>query len=164
MTEVVRRLTPDDAEAFRNIRLESLRSHPEAFAASLEFEEGLPLSAFFDRLKKSAIFGAFQDGELMGVAGFTALKSPKACHKGILWGMYLREAARGSGQAKALAERVLEHARSRVERVHLTVVTENERAVQFYLKLGFESYGTEQKALKIGERYYDEMLLVYELK
>ena len=163
MTEQIRRLTPDDAEAFRAIRLESLRDNPEAFAASYEFEEGLPLSAFADRLKKSAIFGAFQDDALTGIAGFSALKSPKAQHKGILWGMYLREAARGTGQAKALVERLLEHAGSRVERVYLTVVTDNARAVAFYRKLGFESYGIEQKALKIGERYYDETLLVREL-
>ena len=160
MEHQVRRLTPDDAEIFRAIRLESLKNHPEAFAASYEFEEGLALNDFADQLKKEAIFGAFQDGQLMGLAAFKALKSPKARHKGILWGMYLRESARGSGLGQALVERVIEHARSQVELVHLTVVTSNERALRFYKGLGFESFGTERKALKIGAEYYDEEFLV----
>ncbi len=160
MEHEVRRLTPDDAEAFRAIRLESLKNHPEAFGASYEFEEGLALSSFAARLRKDAIFGAFQDGELMGTAGFAALKSPKARHKGILWGMYVREPARGSGLAQALVERVVAHAHSQVELVQLTVVTANERALKFYEDQGFECYGTEKKALKIGPDYFDEALLV----
>lgn len=160
MAQQVRRLTSDDAEIYRAIRLESLRDHPEAFAASYEFEEGLALNDFADRLRKDAIFGGFLDDRLMGTAAFAALKSPKARHKGILWGMYLREPARGSGLGQALVARIIEHAKSQVELLHLTVVTSNERALRFYKGLGFESFGTERKALKIGAEYYDEELLV----
>lgn len=160
MENLVRRLTPDDAEIFRAIRLESLRNDPEAFAASYEFEEGLALNDFADRLKKDAIFGGFQDGELMGTAAFAALKSPKARHKGILWGMYLREQARGSGLGQALVERVVDHAGSQVEQLQLTVVTSNQRALRFYKSLGFETYGVEKRALKIGGTYLDEEMLV----
>lgn len=160
MEHHVRRLTSDDAEIFRAIRLESLRNHPEAFAASYEFEEGLALNDFADRLRKDAIFGGFVDGELMGTAAFAALKSPKARHKGILWGMYLREAARGTGLGQALVERIVEHGRSEVEQLQLTVVASNERALQFYTNMGFETYGIERRALKIGGTYHDEALLV----
>ncbi len=160
----LRRLTADDAEDFRAIRLESLERHPEAFAASYEVEAQLAVKEIARRLGKNAIFGGFKDGELMGVAGFAPLKSPKAQHKGILWGMYLREAARGSGLAQALVKTVLEYAGSKVEQVQLSVVTDNARALSFYKSLGFESYGVEPRALKIGGDYFDEELLVHYLK
>ena len=163
MRHDVRRLTAEDAKAFRAIRLEALNNHPEAFGASYEDEQGLALDCFADRLENNAVFGAFRDGELMGTAAFAALKSPKERHKGILWGMYLREPARGSGLAQALVERVIGHARGEVELLHLTVVTANERALRLYRGLGFETYGTEKKALKVGQDYYDEALLVRHL-
>lgn len=159
----IRRLTAEDAEAFRAIRLESLEVHPEAFAASFEVESRLALDDIARRLGKGTVFGGFADDGLVGVVGFLALKSPKARHKGILWGMYVREPQRGSGLAGALVEAVLAHARSRVEQVQLSVVTANEYATRFYRKMGFESYGVERRALKIGERYFDEELFVHHL-
>ena len=59
-----------------------------------------------------------------------------------------------------MVARIVEHAKSQVELLNLTVVTSNERALRFYKGLGFESFGTERKALKIGAEYYDEELLV----
>jgi hypothetical protein len=38
----------------------------------------------------------------------------------------------------------------------LSVVTEQNAAVGLYRSLGFESYGCERRALKIGDRYVDE--------
>ncbi len=157
----VRKLTAEDAETFRSIRLESLEHHPEAFAASYEVEAQLALEEIARRLRKGAVFGGFQGSDLVGVAGFSPLKSPRARHRGILWGMYVKESARGSGLAAALFQKVLEHARSRVEMIHLTAVTSNERALRFYKKMGFEGYGIERRALKIGDEYYDEELMVY---
>lgn len=164
MERRVRRLTADDAEVYRAIRLEALRNHPEAFAASLEYEEGLPLEEFADRLRQNDIFGGFLDGELVGTAAFAALTSSKMSHKGILWGMYLRDAARGSGLGQSLVERVIDQAKGRVELLTLTVVATNARAVRFYEKLGFQSYGTEPKALKVDGVYYDEVLMVHRLE
>ena len=160
MDDQIRKLISEDAEIFRIIRLESLKHHPEAFAASFEVESQLALDDIARRLDKRTVFGGFQGGDLMGVAGLSALESPKARHKGVLWGMYVREPARGSGLAKALVEAVLAHAKSRVELVQLSVVTSNERAGQFYRKAGFERYGIEPRAIKIGDRYLDEELLV----
>jgi RimJ/RimL family protein N-acetyltransferase len=96
------------------------------------------------------------DDELCGFVGFYPLKNPKISHKGLLWGMYVNEKARGTGLAAAMVEAVLEHARGQVEQVMLSVITENERARRFYEKMGFEPYGLERRALRIGDRYYDE--------
>lgn len=42
----IRKLTPEDAALYRTIRLEALRSHPEAFGSSYEEELEYPLSLF----------------------------------------------------------------------------------------------------------------------
>jgi RimJ/RimL family protein N-acetyltransferase len=152
----VRRLNEDDAAAFRDIRLEALEAFPEAFQSTYESSAGLSLEAYAQRLKQYALFGGFLDGELAGFVGFYPLKNPKIAHKGIMWGMYVKEEARGTGLAKAMIDAVADHARGKVEQIVLSVVADNERARKFYGKMGFEAYGMERRALRIGERYYDE--------
>jgi hypothetical protein len=51
MTLSIRPLLPDEPEFYREIRLEALRLHPEAFGASFEDESARPLvpSAFAPR-------------------------------------------------------------------------------------------------------------------
>ncbi len=152
----IRRLTEDDAEGFRTIRLEALERHPETFQSTYESAADLPLDAFKQRLRQYALFGGFMGGELRGFVGFYPLKNPKISHKGIMWGMYVAEQARGTGLAKAMVEAVVDYARDKVEQILLSVIADNERATRFYEKMGFEPYGFERHALKIGGRYYDE--------
>jgi len=96
----------------------------------------------------------------MGIAGFAAQEGTKHAHKGLLWAMYVRSAARKSGLGKILVAAVLDHARGRVEMVQLTVVSENEAARRLYEAMGFVEYGFEKRALKHDGRYYDEVLMV----
>lgn len=152
----VRRLTESDARAYRDIRLEALEAYPEAFQATYESALDLPLEAFAVRMQMYALFGGFVDGELAGFLGFTPLRNPKIAHKGLMWGMYVRPSARGSGLARAMVETALDYARGQVEQVLISVITDNARARRFYEKMGFEPYGVEPRALKIGGKYYDE--------
>jgi len=152
----VRQLTEDDAEIYREIRLQALELHPEAFQATYESAADLPLDAFRQRLRRYALFGGFIDGTLCGIVGFLPLKNPKISHKGLIWGMYVKEEARGSGLAEKILDAVVDYARGEVEQLLLSVIEDNGRARRFYEKMGFEPYGLERRALKIGDRYYDE--------
>ena len=66
----------------------------------------------------------------------------------------------GRGARQLLAEKivdaVVDYARDEVEQLLLSVIDDNARAKRFYEKMGFEPYGLERRALKIGDRYYDE--------
>lgn len=155
----VRRLTTADAGLYRSIRLEALKQTPEAFGSTFESESAQPLTWFADRLRRSAVFGAFRGAELLGVAGFFAQMGQKEAHKGVLWGMYVRAAARGVGVGRGLIETVVEYARPCVELIQLTVVSNNEQARRLYASLGFVAYGIEKNALKEGGRYFDEVLM-----
>lgn len=152
----VRRLTDGDARAYRDIRLQALEEYPEAFQATYESALDLPLEAYAVRLQMYALFGGFAGDDLRGFLGFTPLRNPKISHKGVLWGMYVQPGARGSGLAEAMLNAALEYARDHVEQVVISVIADNTRARRFYEKMGFEPYGSEPRALKIGGKYYDE--------
>ena len=110
----VRRLGPDDAAAFQALRLEGLAAHPCAFAASPDEETGHSPLDLAARLERQPVFGAFVGGELVGIAGFAVPSRAKKRHKGQLWGVYVREAARGRGLGRALVLAAVEHARAHV--------------------------------------------------
>jgi ribosomal protein S18 acetylase RimI-like enzyme len=159
----IRQLVAADAATFRDIRLEGLRTAPEAFGSSYEAEAGMSDAEIAKWIGNGYIAGARIDGKLIGVAGFFVESGAKSAHRGRIWGVYVRPAARGRGVAGALLEHLIAHARPLVEQVHLSVVTENAAAVALYRRLGFTTYGTEPRALRIGERYFDEYLMVLRL-
>jgi GNAT superfamily N-acetyltransferase len=160
----VRLLSGADAPAFQACRLEALSVHPCAFAAAFEEEVGRSLAEVADRLEQGAAFGAFLDGALVGTAGFAMPPLQNKCHKGVLWGVYVRTAARSRGLGRLLVEQVIDHARDRVEQLHATVVTSAQAARQLYRHLGFQIYGREPRGLKVGSQYFDQELLVLLLR
>lgn len=160
---MIRRLGPEDAAAFAEIRLEGLARHPDAFGSDTETESAWPLDQFAERLTGSAMFGFEEGGVLLGLAGFFANTGSKRCHRGVLWGMYVRDAARGRGVGARLVEAVLAHARDHVEQVHLEVSVDNAAALALYERCGFRRYGTDPRALKIDDRHVDahQMVLIF---
>jgi ribosomal protein S18 acetylase RimI-like enzyme len=160
----IRLLTPADAALYREIRLEALQAAPEAFGSAYELERTYTVEQFADLLGRSDVFGAYRGSDLLGMAGYRTQVGPKREHKGYLWGMYVRAAARGLGVGKLLVEAVLAHARERVELVQLSVVSDNETAQRLYRSCGFVEYGHEVHSLKQNGRYYDEKLMAVALE
>jgi RimJ/RimL family protein N-acetyltransferase len=162
----IRRLAREneaDVALFRDIRLEALRANSEAFGSTFETENAQTLSWFSDRLGTTTVLGAFHDTKLVAMAGFAIQQGQKRAHKGLLWGMYVRPGARGTGVGRRLIEAVLDLARQHVELIQLTVVQENEQARRLYASLGFLDYGLEKHSLKQDGRYYDEVLMAKSL-
>jgi GNAT superfamily N-acetyltransferase len=160
----IRRLTLADAAIYRAIRLESLCSEPESFGSTIEVENSRPLRWFADRLAGAEVFGAFRGTELLGVAGLLPQSAPKETHKAILWGMYVRAAARKFGVGRSLVEAVIAAARrNHAELLQLRVVDGNSAAQRLYASLGFAAYGIEKRALKQGGKYWDEILMALDL-
>jgi ribosomal protein S18 acetylase RimI-like enzyme len=155
----IRLLTPADSALFREIRLEGLSRDPDAFSSTFGDENGRELSFFEERLANSAVFAAFRDAEVLGVAGFFVQHGPKHRHKGTLWGMYVRPQARGAGIGARLVEAVIEHARAHAELIQLTVISKNLGARRLYERFGFEEYGLEKRAAKYRGRYHDDVLM-----
>ncbi|BBK34808.1 hypothetical protein STHU_54420 [Allostella humosa] len=112
------------------------------------------------RLAGGNTFGAFDGGQPIGMAGFFAETGEKRRHKGMVWGVYVQAGWRRRGIAARLIDRVLAHAEPRVEVLHLSVVAENAGARRLYESRGFTAYGLEQHALRLADRYVDELLMV----
>jgi GNAT superfamily N-acetyltransferase len=158
---MIRRLTADDAALYRDLRLTALRDHPAAFTAAYEDEAAQPLAQHAERLAAGTVFAGVSHDRLDGMAGFYVRAGLKTCHRGMLWGMYVRPEQRGTGLAARLIETVKSHARPLVEEILLGVGTDNPAAITRYRSAGFVRCGGERRAIKIGDRYYDEILMAY---
>lgn len=164
---LIRPLEPSDAQGFRDLRLEALAAHPEAFGSSYEEEAPLSVETIRTRIPVSgpnAIFGAFAGGTLVGMAGFAVYERKKAAHKGLMWGVYVRAEWRGRSLGRRLVQRVIEHASQHVIMLEAAVGLANESARRTYHALGFKPYGIERKAIRVGDVFHDEELLFIELQ
>jgi ribosomal protein S18 acetylase RimI-like enzyme len=161
----IRRLIGDDAELFKEVRQEMLRDQPREFRFAPEDESGAPREYFFRRLENDYVVAAFAREKLVGLGGVTRFAGVKEMHKGLVWGMYVRPLARGTGAADAIMRALLDHAVGRVEQLTLTVVATNAVAIRFYERWGFRIYGAEPRSVKLGEGdYLDENLMALSLE
>ncbi|WP_421779835.1 GNAT family N-acetyltransferase [Kiloniella litopenaei] len=167
---IFKRIPPDDAALYRELRLEGLKNTPEAFGASYSNESANAPSHYRELLTNNEVFGAYTNkGTLfgisgVGIAGLAIPRKEKLKHKEMLWGIYIKPEMRGNGLAKQLISHIIEMAKHRTEELLLTVVTSNTSAIKLYKKLGFIEYGCEPRALKVGDCYYDELLMRLPLK
>ena len=164
----IRPLTEADAPQWRELRLRMLREHPEAFGSAYEDQANWPLDRFAQRLRDAnapdnLILGAFDSGALIGSVGMARDAGAKVCHKAMIVSVYVAPEARGRGVARALFDDVISRARALpgLEQLYLGVGADSVAARSLYLSLGFEVYGLERHALKVGERYVDEELMVH---
>lgn len=160
MTPTVRPLTPDDYEALRDLRLEALRLHPEAFCARLADEEAMTREQWLARLASAVTLGGFLDGKLEGMVVYSRPKNPQLAHIGGLNALYVRDGARGTGLGDALLRTLIERAAGEVEQVKLAVNADNAPAVALYERHGFRPCGLIPRAILIDGRYYDELLMI----
>lgn len=162
----IRFLDAADAIAYSKIRSEALEFEPEAFGSSLVEHHRLTVEDIAARLsfdpQEQFVVGGFAREQLVGTAGFVRNKGIKERHKGRIWGVYVAREARGKGIGRAMMRVLLKRAAKidGVEQLLLSVTTAQSAAAGLYRSLGFEAYGCEPRALRVGERYIDEEHMV----
>ena len=90
----------------------------------------------------------------------------KEAHKGRIYGVYVAARHRNKGAGRALLARLLELATAdpSLEQVLLSVALSQDAARRLYHSLGFETFGTEPRALKVGPTYVDEDHMIFRIR
>ena len=167
----IRMLDGADAVQFSRLRLEALQQEPEAFGASAEEHRSMTLDMIMRRLGSGSeggnfVLGAMVDGQLVGMAGFYQQEGLKSRHKGHVWGVYVTKEWRRKGVARRILSELIDRVRGRseVEHLLLAVAVGQKPAKRVYESLGFQVYGREPHAIKLGDKYVDEDLMVLHLR
>lgn len=163
----IRRLAAADLPQYRRVRLAGLAAHPEAFGSAWEDESQHDDAAFALRMlptPPSLALGGFAGDALVGMVGLTVKPGRMQRHKGMVYGVYVAPDQRGTGLARGLLIALIEEAsRSGLLLLQLTVAVGNDRARRLYASLGFQTYGIERRALRIGDIFVDDELMALDL-
>lgn len=161
---LIRPLGHDDLPLYRPVRLEALRRHPEAFAASFEEEQDNDQSRMIGD-HPSLTLGGFMRDELVATAGYVVSLRVKQRHRGHVVGVYVAPQCRGNGLAPALIDRLIQQARATgLTVLTLSVTVGNTAARRLYLRAGFTVYGIEPLSMQIGTEFFEEELMVLKLR
>jgi RimJ/RimL family protein N-acetyltransferase len=153
-----------DAQAFRNLRLEALQSHPQAFSADYAANHEHPSAYWMERLQSlgsaGMIYFASHNEELIGMCGIQRGNSPKTCHSAIIWGVYLQTKWRGLQIAEGMIAACVRWAQAQeIKIIKLGVITTNTAAIRCYARCDFKVYGLEPQAIYYDHVMYDELLM-----
>ena len=157
---------PDDAVAYRALRLRGLQEHPAAFTSSHPEDSEKPLATTERRLAPDSpdwVFGAFVANELAGVVGLAREPRAKNRHKAAVFGMYVAPDHARHGIGTELLRHAIAAARSQsgLEQLVLTVTETNAGARTLYEKVGFRSFGIEPRAIRVGDTYFDKNHMIF---
>ena len=162
---VLRSLEKQDAGAavfcFRKVAGETgflLRETDECGITIAQEEEILARKAESPR---EMLLGAFLDGELIGMAGLSAVGQLSRVRHRASVGVSLVRAHWGKGIGTAMMRALIDAAgRAGYEQIELDVVDKNERATALYCKLGFENVGRMPCAMKYRDGEYADLVVM----
>lgn len=145
-----------------------MKTSPDAFITTYEdaIAKEKPVEQAADRMTSdhNYTYGAFEDSQLIGTVTMLRQSHKKFYHKADILAMYVSPDYRGKNIGKQLIEQAIHDAKQAgIEQLLLGVVTTNTPGVRLYKSLGFTIFGTEKNAIKNGDSYFDEYLMVLSL-
>ncbi len=157
---MIRKLSPDDFDQWKQLRLEAVRLCPTSFGESYSGVEQQDQEWFAQSLQRGDVFAYHKDEKMVGLIGTFTMQPSNMRHRAVIFGLYVKGEYRKLGIASALLEYALTHISDNHQQAHLTVAVDNSAAIALYKKLGFVIYGTDARALLIDGKYYDEYMMV----
>jgi len=165
---IIKLLNHQDAEIYKDLRLQALQKNPESFLATYEIESKKPINHFSSELIYAisppvfGYYGVFIDKKLVGYAHLSDSYLPKQKHIAYLYNLYIDPDYRGKGLAVKLFEYMLEKVKEQteIERLFLSCNKKNAPAQKLYKKLGFTKFGLKEKSVKWQNEYDDEVEMV----
>lgn len=155
----VKALPPERWREARELRLQALKTDPIAFGSSYEEEESLAEAEWQSRMK-NALF-AVSDDKPVGTITYVFSDRVKTKHIARIFGVYVDPNYRGRGFGKKLLRNALELIQKNkgVVKIQLMVNQDQDAAVELYKDMGFVIVGQIKKEIKVGEQFYDELIM-----
>src|SRR5919198_2934930 len=99
MSIIIRKLQPHESVIYREVRLACLKNAPQSFGSTYE-EEVLNSKLSFETFIENGspdhvMFGAFDDGRLIGITGFNRMARQRTMHRGEVVQVYVDANYRG---------------------------------------------------------------------
>lgn len=146
----IKRITPETALVFKQVRLRALQDAPLAFSSTYQKESQFPDEEWGRRAERcggdgnDAMFMAFDGERVCGIAGSLAdANDPRWAQVISMW---VEPAHRRAGVGKKLIDAVIAWNRSRGVRELVLMVTDvNAEAIAFYERLGFTKTGLTEE-------------------
>jgi ribosomal protein S18 acetylase RimI-like enzyme len=158
----IKRITPEIALVFKQVRLRALEDSPTAFSSTYAKESQLPDEEWQGRAERwggegdDAIFLAFDGEAVCGIVG--SYVEPERVERAQVISMWVAPEYRRAGVGKALIDAVAEWNRPRgIRELVLRVTSVNSGAIAFYERLGFAKTGV------MGEYPNDASIIEYEM-
>jgi len=170
---MIRILTPNDTEIYRQLRLLSLKTDPLAFLSTYDVETKYDLSYFRQKIFNSikhplyGIYGLFDKDKLVAFAQLADSYYKNKRHIAYLNEVYVHTDLRRKGVASKLVKHLIDKAKENplLEQLHLRVNSQNSGAISFYEKLGFEKVTVLKDAVKNPDNtYQDEYFYCFYIK
>jgi ribosomal protein S18 acetylase RimI-like enzyme len=169
----IRLLNSDDAQNFRNLRIDSLKFDPDSWLSSMEEESDLPLSAFANRIRYATsapiygYYGYFKDNNLVAYAQVSPSSWNKKKHIATLYDVCVDKNIRRQAVGSKLIKFIVAQAKKTagLEKLNLFVTSNNIGAAKFYESTGFVKTAIFPESVKEENgSYQDEYLYVLDLK
>lgn len=156
----IRQLLPDDFAILREVRLEALKLHPDAYSSA--FEDWEKFSEAEWRAKLSApVFAAFNGDTPVGLIGLWPQQGARTEHRAIIVMVYVQDQMRGQGVAQKLLQAVNNYAlENGISQLELSVSAENVAAHRLYLREGFVEFGRRPNWICVDGLMSDELMMV----
>lgn len=138
----IRSLVQSDLERFKALRMEALKSDPDAFGETFADASRLDDGEWSDKLSRTlssgdVIFVAEVGDEFVGMCGVGEDRTRRG--HGFVWGVFVKKAYRKSGAGSRLMDAAEEWAAARgFKGVNGLVAAPNDRAVNFYRRRGYD--------------------------
>lgn len=159
---LIKRITPDTALVFRQVRLRALEDSPTAFSSTYARESQLLDDEWARRAARwggegdDAMFLAFDGESACGIVG--SYVEPENPQRAQVISMWVDPVYRRTGVGNELIDAVIAWNRPRgVREILLMVTSVNTGAISFYERLGFSKTGV------IGEYPNDPAITEYEM-
>jgi RimJ/RimL family protein N-acetyltransferase len=169
----ISRIAPAQLSAYKNLRDEALRLHPDAFDADIESEQARPPESYLGRLGLSEtlggsfLLGAWAGHDIIGMIGLERQTQAKLRHSAELNSMMVHPSHTGRGVGLMLVEAAIAQARQAIglEQIVLRVSTSSQSAIRLYERAGFQGCGVLPHALKFIDKnghvsYFDKLTMV----